>query len=273
MSESERTGPWVCNILTLFPEFFFSPLGTSILGRARAAGLIKVEPWDIRAFAQGRHQITDDTPYGGGAGMVMKAEPILRAFEAAEEASLSSGGARPRRVVMTPGGRTMNHDQAQRFARLPALSLLCGRYEGIDERVMPHVDEQISLGDFVLTGGEPAALAIIDAAARFVPGVLGNKSSAEDESFGQGLLEYPQYTRPPVLRGAAVPSVLRSGDHGRIAKWRRAQALLRTRDRRPDLYAALTLTKQDRRLLKDASFLEDHQGYPKQETPNQEGSS
>jgi tRNA (guanine37-N1)-methyltransferase len=245
----ESPRPFGCHMITLFPGFFYSPLGASILGRAIAAGLLKVGLWDVRDFATDRHRITDDTPYGGGAGMVMKPDPIVHALEAAEAASLRAGQGRPWRVALSPCGRPFDQRAAQRLAQHTSLSLLCGRYEGMDERALAFVDEEISLGDFVLTGGEPAALALLDAVIRLVPGVLGNTASAQDESFGQGLLEYPQYTRPAVFRGEPVPEVLLSGDHGRIAAWRRAQALLRTRARRPDLFDQYPLSAAERRLL------------------------
>lgn len=251
-------------VLTLFPDFFRSPLETSILGRAVEDGSLLVEPINIRDYADGKHRVTDDTPYGGGAGMVMKPDPIVRALEAAEAASLAQGAGRPWRIALTPAGQPFRQADARRLAALPSLSLLCGRYEGIDERAMDEIDEQLSLGDFVLTGGEVAALAIIDAVARLLPGVLGNQESPEDESFGQGVLEYPQYTRPAVFRGRPVPDILRSGDHGRIARWRRQQALLRTRARRPDLFAALELSRDDLRLLAEAHKAEPPQGSPEE---------
>jgi tRNA (guanine37-N1)-methyltransferase len=251
-------------VLTLFPDFFRSPLETSILGRAVEDGSLVVEPINIRDHADGKHRVTDDTPYGGGAGMVMKPDPIVRALEAAEAASLAQGAGRPWRIALTPAGQPFRQADARRLAALPSISLLCGRYEGIDERAMDEIDEQLSLGDFVLTGGEVAALAIIDAVARLLPGVLGNQESPEDESFGQGVLEYPQYTRPAVFRGRPVPDILRSGDHGRIARWRRQQALLRTRARRPDLFAALELSRDDLRLLAEAHKAEPPQGSPEE---------
>lgn len=258
-----RPALWV-KVLTLFPDFFRSPLETSILGRAVEDGSLLVEPINIRDYADGKHRVTDDTPYGGGAGMVMKPDPIVRALEAAEAASLAQGAGRPWRIALTPAGQPFRQADARRLAALPSISLLCGRYEGIDERAMDEIDEQLSLGDFVLTGGEVAALAIIDAVARLLPGVLGNQESPEDESFGQGVLEYPQYTRPAVFRGRPVPDILRSGDHGRIARWRRQQALLRTQARRPDLFAALELSRDDLRLLAEAHKAEPPQGSPEE---------
>ncbi len=216
-------------VLTLFPRMVQAPLEESILGKARAAGLVRVTVTDIRDFAEGKHRVTDDVPYGGGAGMVMKPEPLVAAIEKAREKSPNA-----RVVLLTPQGRPLT----QRVAvELPdELILVCGRYEGVDERVLEWIDDEVSLGDFVLTGGELAALAIIDVKARMVPGVLGNSDSAVHETFsGEGLLEGPQYTRPPEFRGRKVPEVLLSGDHAKIAAWRRQQSLERTQQRRPDL--------------------------------------
>ena len=218
-------------VLTLFPRMIAAPLEESILGKAREKGLLRVQVTDIREFAEGKHRVTDDVPYGGGAGMVMKPEPLVCAIEAAKARVPSA-----RVVLMSPQGRRFDQRKAQELSQREAIILVCGRYEGVDERVLPFVDEEISLGDFVITGGEFAALAIIDAMARLVPGVLGNAESPLQESFaGEGLLEGPQYTRPFEFRGSRVPEVLLSGDHAKIAAWRREQALHRTRDRRPDL--------------------------------------
>jgi len=217
-----------------------------------------VRALDIREHAAGKHRVTDDVPYGGGAGMVMKPEPLTAAIEtsraqlAAELAALpAAAGAVPRAILMSPQGARFDQRCAERLAKLPALIFVCGRYEGVDERVMPAIDEELSLGDFILTGGEFAALACIDAVARLLPGVLGNETSATTESFAdEMLLEGPSYTRPPEFRGAPVPAILLSGDHAKIARWRRQQALLRTRERRPDLFAKLKLSDEDRKLLK-----------------------
>lgn len=218
-------------VLTLFPRMVAAPLDESILGKAREKGLLRVQVTDIREFAEGKHRVTDDVPYGGGAGMVMKPEPLVSAIEAAR--AREPGAAV---VLMSPQGRPFDQKKAEALLAREKLILVCGRYEGVDERVLEWVDEELSLGDFVLTGGEFAALAVIDAVARLVPGVLGNADSPVSESFtGEGLLEGPQYTRPPEFRGRKVPEVLLSGDHARIAAWRREQALLRTRERRPDL--------------------------------------
>ena len=218
-------------VLTLFPRMIAAPLEESILGKAREKGLLRVQVTDIREFADGKHRVTDDVPYGGGAGMVMKPEPLVAAIEAARQR-----GPGARVVLLSPQGPRFNQGKAQELAVHGALILVCGRYEGVDERVLRWVDEELSLGDFVLTGGEIAALAVIDAMARLVPGVLGNELSAQSESFsGEGLLEGPQYTRPPEFRGLRVPEVLLSGDHEKIARWRQEQAVARTRERRPDL--------------------------------------
>jgi tRNA (guanine37-N1)-methyltransferase len=218
-------------VLTLFPRMVRAPLEESILGKALAKGLLRVEVTDIRDYAEGKHRVTDDVPYGGGAGMVMKPEPLVAAIEAARQ---RQPGARV--VLLSPQGAPFAQGKAQEMAGRGALVLVCGRYEGVDERVLGWVDEEISLGDFVLNGGEIAALAVIEAVARLVPGVLGNELSAQAESFSaEGLLEGPQYTRPPEFRGLKVPEVLLSGDHGKIARWRKEQAVARTRERRPDL--------------------------------------
>lgn len=216
-------------VLTLFPRMIEAPLEESILGKARAAGLVRVTVTDIRDFAEGKHRVTDDVPYGGGAGMVMKPEPLVAAIEKARERNPKA-----RTILMSPQGRKLDQKLVHDLA--DDLILVCGRYEGVDERIMEWIDDEISLGDFVLTGGELAALAVVDAKARLVPGVLGNDQSVKSESFGgEGLLEGPQYTRPPDFRGRKVPEILLSGDHARIAAWRREQALQRTRERRPDL--------------------------------------
>jgi tRNA (guanine37-N1)-methyltransferase len=218
-------------VLTLFPRMVAVPLEESILGKAVDKGLVRVKVTDIRDFAQGKHRVTDDVPYGGGAGMVMKPEPLVAAIEAAKEREPAA-----RVVLLSPQGAPFGQRKAQELALHGALVLVCGRYEGVDERVLRWADEEISIGDFVLTGGEVAALAIIEAMARLVPGVLGNALSAHAESFsGDGLLEGPQYTRPPEFRGLRVPEVLLSGDHEKIARWRKEQAVARTRERRPDL--------------------------------------
>ena len=217
------------DIVTIFPEFFASPLATGLLGRAGERGLVRVRVHDLRAWAADRHRSVDDAPFGGGAGIVMLPAPWFEALDAL----LAEGPAHI--VLLAPDGRRFDQATAARLAVEPRLVLCCGRYEGIDERVRTRVDEVLSIGDFILAGGETAALVVLDAVARLVPGVMGNAASAADESFAAGLLEYPQYTRPAVYRGLEVPAVLRSGDHGAIARWRRAQAVERTRRLRPDL--------------------------------------
>ncbi len=233
-------------ILTLFPGMCEGYLAESILGKARASGLLAVRVSDIRDHAAGKHRVTDDAPYGGGAGMVMKPEPLTEAIEAAR-ARLP--GARV--LLATPRGVRFDQGLAHELAECGRLIVACGRYEGVDERVTRAVDMAVSVGDFVLTGGELAALCIVDAAARLIPGVLGNQTSVGDESFAGegGLLEHPHYTRPPVYRGMEVPAVLLSGDHRRIERWRRREALRVTRDRRPDLFARHRLSEDDIRLL------------------------
>jgi tRNA (guanine37-N1)-methyltransferase len=230
------------DVFTIFPEYFEGPLRASLLGRARARGLIDVRVHDPREHATDAHRSVDDTPFGGGAGMVMTPEPLFAAVEAVDP---------PRPLfLLSAAGRRFDHATAQRLARHDGFSLLCGRYEGVDERVADHLcDGEISVGDYVLAGGEAAALVVVEAVARLVPGVMGNIESGADESFGAGLLEYPQYTRPAEFRGWPVPEALRSGDHARIARWRRAQALRRTLDRRPDLLGPRALTAEERRLL------------------------
>jgi len=234
------------DILTLFPRMCTGYLGESILGKAQEAGLLSVTVTDVREHAEGRHRVADDAPYGGGAGMVMKPEPLVAAIEAARG---RLPGARV--LLMSPRGRTLDQATARRLAEAGRLVLVCGRYEGVDERVREWVDEEVSVGDFVLTGGELAALCVVDAAARLVPGVLGNESSAGAESFAgeSGVLEHPHYTRPPEFRGRAVPGILLSGDHRKIERWRRREALKATQERRPDLFQRLRLEEADQDLL------------------------
>ena len=230
------------DVFTIFPEYLEGPLGTSLLGRARAEGLVDVRVHDPRAHAADRHASVDDTPFGGGAGMVMAPGPLFAAVEAAD-------APRPR-MLLTPAGRRFDQAGARALAAGEGFSLLCGRYEGVDQRVAEHLcDDELAVGDYVLAGGEAAALVVIEAVTRLLPGVVGNAASTEEESFGAGLLEYPQYTRPAEFRGWEVPDVLRSGDHERIRRWRRAQALHRTLRRRPDLLRREDLEDGDRRLL------------------------
>lgn len=234
------------DVFTLFPAVFTGPLAESMIGRAVARGALRVEVHDIRDWAEGRHRVADDYPYGGGAGMVMKPEPIFAAVEGV------LGPDRPGTwvVLLAAGGRTFTQAVARELAARRRLALVCGHYEGVDERVAAGLaDDEISIGDYVLTGGEPAALVVIDAVARLLPGVLGGAGSAAEESFADGLLEYPQYTRPAVFRGMAVPEVLLSGNHAAIRRWRRKESLRRTLARRPDLLAKADLSAEDRALL------------------------
>lgn len=233
------------DVFTLFPNLIQPYLEESILQRARARGLVTVNVHDIRAWTNDRHHVTDEPPYGGGGGMVMKVEPIF----AAVEGVLGSPPACPV-ILMTPQGRLFTQRVAEELAQQPRLALLCGRYEGVDERVRQHlVTDEISIGDFVVTGGELPALVVIDAVSRLIPGVLGDPEGAADDSHATGLLEYPQYTRPPEFRGWGVPPVLLSGNHAEINRWRREQALLRTLRKRPDLLERAELSAKDRAFL------------------------
>ena len=233
------------DILTLFPGMFDGPLDESILRRAREAGLIEARLHNIRDWATDRHRTADDAPYGGGAGMVMKVEPLAACLETVR---VDRPGSRV--LLTTPRGRPFDQSMARRLATEPGLIIICGRYEGVDERIRElFVDEEISLGDFVLTGGEIAALAIVDAVARLVPGVLGNQASAADDSFTDGLLEHPHYTRPEEFRALRVPEVLLSGNHAEIARWRRREALRATLRNRPELLNKVELSREDQRFL------------------------
>lgn len=230
-------------ILTIFPDFFSGPLQETILKRAQEKGLLDVRTRDLREYATDKHKKTDDVPFGGGAGMIMKPEPVVAAIEAARAAGVT------RVALLDPQGGRFDQRAAKRLASEPSLALVCGRYEGFDERIRAFADEEISIGDVVLSGGEPAALVVLDAIVRLLPGVLGNDESTVAESFSEGLLEGPQFTRPRTFRGGDVPDVLVSGDHEAIRRWRRREALRRTRDRRPDLLDGLRLTDEDRKLL------------------------
>ncbi len=233
-------------VMTLFPEVFDSVLATSLFGKAVEKGLLDVDRINYRSFATGRHQVVDDTPYGGGSGMVIKVEPVARALD-----EVRSRDPLVHTILLTPQGKPFLQRDAERLSEKNHLVLLCGRYEGVDERIRELVDEELSIGDYVLSGGEAAAWVIMDAVSRLIPGVLGRSSSHEDESFSLGLLEYPQYTRPQVFRGMEVPKILLSGDHGAIADWRRKQALLRTANKRPDLVSKAELTNEERNWLKE----------------------
>jgi len=221
-------------IVTLFPELFAPFLQTSVVGRAAASGLLFVHIEELRRYGLGKHRSVDDTPYGGGSGMVMRVDCVVAAIEGAEQAL----GGRSDRVLLTPQGAPLVHDSVRELASSPMLTLVCGRYEGFDERVRSFVDREVSLGDYVLAGGETAAMVVVEACTRHLPGALGNEDSKREESFSEdldGLLEYPQYTRPQSFRELSVPEVLRGGDHGKIDEWRRDQARARTQTRRPEL--------------------------------------
>ncbi len=232
------------HVITLFPEMLGSPLAAGVLGRARQRGVLEVSLHHLRDYAGGRHLQADDTPYGGGQGMVMKPEPLVAAIEHVAAVD------KPRRVLLSPRGTPFTQARARALSTERALLLVCGRYEGVDERVAAHVDEELSIGDYVLSGGELAALVVIDAVARLLDGVLGNQASPADDSYQTGLLEHPQYTRPEEFRGARVPDVLLSGDHAAIARWRRQESLRVTLSRRPDLLAHAALTDADRAFLR-----------------------
>ncbi len=232
------------DVLTLFPDMFVSPFADSILGKAIEKKLIQINAHNLRDWAEGKHQVVDDSPYGGGDGMVMKPEPVCRSLRALKQQHPDS-----RVLLMTPQGKTFRQSDAAALAQTDGLIFICGRYEGFDERIRAHVDAEYSLGDFVLTGGELPAMVMIDAIARLCPGVLGSSDSAEKDSFSDGLLEYSQYTRPVEFEGQRVPDVLLSGNHGEIARWRRQQQLQRTLDRRPDLLETALLSDDDIRYL------------------------
>ncbi|MCI5771651.1 MAG: tRNA (guanosine(37)-N1)-methyltransferase TrmD [Clostridiales bacterium] len=235
------------SILTTFPEMFDSVLNASVLGRARQNGLIDVQAVDIRPFSASKHKNTDDYPFGGGAGMLMMAQPIadcIRAVQAQKKGTV---------IYMSPRGEKLTQRLAERLAQEEHLILLCGHYEGVDQRVLDgYVDMEVSVGDYVLTGGETAAIVLVDCVSRLIPGVLGSAESAQDESFSTaGLLEYPQYTRPRVFEGTAVPQVLLDGDHAKINAWRRQQALLTTARRRPDMLVSAPMTDRERHWLRE----------------------
>ncbi len=235
------------DILTLFPQVFDGFLSASIVGRARERQLVDIRVHNIRDYAHDKHRTVDDYPYGGGAGMVLKPGPIFEAVEA-----IKSDLCLPfvPVILLTPQGRLFDQELARRLAGFSSIILICGRYEGVDERVAEHLaTDEISIGDYVLSGGEVAAMVVVDSVVRLLPGALGSEESLDEDSHIKGLLEYPQYTRPAVFRGWSVPSVLLSGDHGAIAKWRRRQSLVRTAKRRPDLLAKITLSDEERKLL------------------------
>lgn len=236
------------DVLSIFPRMFAGPLDDSVVGRARAEGILDVRLHDLRAYARDRHRLTDDYPFGGGSGMVMKPEPFFEAMAALSDQWAS----RPRIILLSPQGARLEQARVVELAKLAGMCLLCGRYEGVDERVREGlVDEELSIGDYVLTGGELAAMVLIDAVARLLPGTLGGPGSTVEESFNESLLEYAHYTRPRVFAGRSVPDVLLSGDHGAIRTWRRKQSLARTARRRPDLLMRAKLGQEDRMLLEE----------------------
>ena len=231
-------GAWCVRIITLFPELFPGVLGASLIGKALQDGLWRLEPIDLRVFGEGRHRNVDDTPAGGGAGMVLRADILNRAIRQAQRGTPENRAKWPL-VYLSPRGKPFDQAMAQRFSQTEGITLLCGRFEGVDERVIEHhCIEEISLGDFVMTGGEIAAQALIDATVRLIPRVLGNHASAEEESFSNGLLEHPQYTKPSHWEGRNIPDILLSGHHGKIEQWRRDMAERLTKERRPDLWRA-----------------------------------
>ncbi len=234
------------DILTLFPGMFEAVLKESIIGRAAEKQLVELQFHNIRDYSENKHRKVDDYPYGGGLGMIMQCQPIFAAVEDIK----TKLGKKPYTILMSPQGRTFDQAKAKEFSSCENLMIICGHYEGIDERVTDAlVDEEVSIGDFVLTGGEIAAMAVVDSTCRLIPGVLKEDASYMDESFGEGLLEYPQYTRPPEFMGMEVPEVLLSGHHENIEKWRRYQSLKRTLEKRPELLSQAVLTKEDIKLL------------------------
>lgn len=234
------------NIITIFPEIFSSPFKESIIKRAIEKEVVKINVYDLRDFTSDKHRITDDYPYGGGAGMIMKPEPLAEAIEKINKKSLS------RVILMTPQGRRFTQAKASELSQENKITIVCGRYEGIDERVRTHfIDDEISIGDYILTGGEIPAMVLIDSIIRLIPGVLGDETSAEEDSFSSDLLEYPQYTRPSNFRGYMVPEVLLSGNHEKIKKWRRRESLKRTLDRRPDLLKKAVLSDEDKNIMEE----------------------
>jgi tRNA (guanine37-N1)-methyltransferase len=236
----------VITILTLFPNIFASPLQESIVKRASDKGLVSFDIVNIRDFAEDIHRTCDDSPYGGGPGMVMKVDPIYNAMEHVEKQR-----GKPKYILLTPQGRVFSEETAVRLAKLPHIGLVCGRYEGVDERVLDFVDEEISIGDYVLSGGEIPALVLIDAIIRHIPGVLGNEQSTVEESLKGRLLEYPQYTRPPLFMDREVPSILLSGNHEEVRKWRRKEAIKKTIFKRPDLIEGFEPSGEDRKLIRE----------------------
>jgi tRNA (guanine37-N1)-methyltransferase len=236
------------HVLTIFPEMFPSPLSASLLKKAQDRGIVSCMVYDLRDYTTDKHRSVDDSPYGGGQGMVMKPEPVVAALE-----SVCQSVTNPWRILLSPKGMPLTQAKVVGLAQRESLVLVCGRYEGIDERISPFIDEELSIGDYIVSGGEIAALVVIDAVARLIPGVVGRQESVEEESFSHGLLEYPHYTRPEEFRGMRVPKVLLSGNHAKIVCWRRQQSLLRTREQRPDLLAKADLTDKERQWLTKTS--------------------
>jgi len=235
------------DVLTLFPEMFSGPFEASIIKRAKEAGLVEIALHNIRDFTHDKHHVVDDTPYGGGEGMVMKPEPIFEAVEAIRRPD-------SRVVLLTPQGCLLDQAAAQRLSEQPSLVIICGRYEGIDERVSALADEELSIGDYVLSGGEPAAIVLVDAIIRLLPGAIGAETGTAADSHATGLLEHPQYTRPADFRGMQVPDVLLSGHHQEVARWQRQESLRRTLERRRDMLARADLSEEDRRFLEDLGW-------------------
>lgn len=237
----------IIDVITIFPGMFDVPMSTSIVGLARERGLLEFRAHDLREYTHDKHRTTDDYPFGGGPGLVMKPEPIFEAVEAVQAMEDE-----PAHVIFfTPAGRPFTQQLAEEFSTLDRLVMVCGRYEGFDERALTLADTELSIGDYVLTGGELPAMVVTDAVTRHIPSVLGDSESAVDESFSEGLLEYPQYTRPATYRGMEVPDVLRSGDHKRIDAWRREQSIRRTAAVRPDLLEDVTLSDAERAIVSD----------------------
>ncbi len=234
------------DILTLFPDYFQGPFTVSMVKRAQEKGAVDLKLHDLRQWATDKHHKADDVPYGGGAGMVMKPEPLDKALKA-----LKGRRRGVRTILLSPQGQRLDHRKVLDLSQVPALILVCGHYEGLDERVMGQIDEEVSLGDFVLTGGEPAAAALVDSLVRFLPGVVGDRQSVEKDSFFNGLLDYPHYTRPRLFKGMEVPEVLLSGNHARIELWRKKQSLRNTFTKRPDLLEKAVLSDEDRDLLQE----------------------
>ncbi len=244
------------HIVTLFPDLFTSPLKESILGKAQERGVVRVTIHDLRDHTEGKHRVADDAPYGGGVGMVLKPEPIIRCLEA-----INAEAGPATRVLLTPQGTPFSQEMARRLAKEERLVLVCGRYEGVDERIRLHyTDLEVSIGDYVLAGGEIPALVVLDSTVRLLPGAVGDERSIREDSFEAGLLDHPHYTRPAEVEGLEVPEVLLSGDHEAIRLWRRKESLRRTRARRPDLFASAPLTDEDRTLLKEIEAEEGRAG-------------